>query len=213
MVVLEPGWKQCIHTTYKPKQVVIWLFQPQNQHFSAFIQFMKDAVPSFQADQYSSDGKLSNDTKIAAIYHFYNPHFENSCKHSALTAGLFTNLRNEVSVLIFRVHRAHIIPKVIAVINQNGFNTPFELRNVHPQAYLHQLHHSTPQNDSGKDFPAYVTSCSLHPLVKFHIIHQLSLSFLQQLHIPEILGSKVNCITVSKPSHLCVQVWLCKTDS
>ena len=35
---------------------------------STFIQFMKGAVPSFQVHSCSSDGKLSNGAKIAAIY-------------------------------------------------------------------------------------------------------------------------------------------------
>ena len=70
---------------------------------------MKDAVPRFQADQYSSDGKLSNSGKIAAIWTgVYNLHFDNRCKCGAFH---FYNGRghfygNKVFVwLIFRVHR------------------------------------------------------------------------------------------------------------
>ena len=88
---------------------------------------MKDAVPSFQAHSCSSDSKLSNGAKIAAIYLVFTIRIlRNSCKWCAIIIVLFTmdgvvSMEMECLWLLFGVSRTQILP---FLDNQNSFKTP-----------------------------------------------------------------------------------------
>lgn len=75
---------------------------------------MKGAVPSFQACSFSSDYKLSNDAKIAAIYVVFTFHIlRNNYKCFAiiialLTMGKVVTMEIECLWLIFEVYRIQI---------------------------------------------------------------------------------------------------------
>ena len=77
---------------------------------------MKGAVPSFQAHSCSSDGKLSNGAKIAAIYLVFTFRISrNSCKRCAIIIVLFTvggvvAMETECLRLLFGVCRTQILP-------------------------------------------------------------------------------------------------------
>ena len=71
IVVLEPCWKQHIHTTYKPQYVVMGkcLFVlGQKFAFLCFYLVNQRCCTQLPGTSCSSDGKLSNGTKIAAIF-------------------------------------------------------------------------------------------------------------------------------------------------
>ena len=76
-----------------------------------FIQFMKGAVPSFQAHSC-----YSNDAKIAAIYLVFTIHIlRDSCKQYAIIIALFTisgviDMEIDCLWLIFRVCGTQILP-------------------------------------------------------------------------------------------------------
>ena len=75
---------------------------------------MTGAVPSFQALSCSSDRKLSNGAKIAAIYSVFTIRIlRNSCKRCAIIIVLFTvgeviTMETECLWLLFRVCRTQI---------------------------------------------------------------------------------------------------------
>ena len=77
---------------------------------------MMGAVPSFQALSCSSDGKLSNGAKIAAIYLVFTFRIlRNSCKRCAIIIVLFTvggvvTMETECLWLLFGECRTQIIP-------------------------------------------------------------------------------------------------------
>ena len=77
---------------------------------------MMGAVPSFQAHSCSSDGKLSDGTKIAAIYLVFTIRIlRNSYKRSAIIIALFTvggvvTMETECLWLLFGVCRAQVLP-------------------------------------------------------------------------------------------------------
>ena len=89
VVVPEPSWKLHICAMYKPRQVVICKCLPVLAQKLAHCGFY--LLNEECCIQYSSDGKLSNGFKIAAIYLvFIFRILENSCRHSALFTALFT---------------------------------------------------------------------------------------------------------------------------
>ena len=98
IAVSETGWKQRIHATYKPRQVVIRKCLP--------VLAQKLALFGF---------KLSNGVKIAAIYlGFTFRILENSCRRSVLITALFTmggaiSMGKKCLWLIFRVHRTQYL--------------------------------------------------------------------------------------------------------
>ena len=77
---------------------------------------MMGAIPSFQAHSYSSDGKLSNGAKIAAIYLVLTIRIlRNSCEWCAIIIALFTvggvvTMETECLRLLFGVCRTQILP-------------------------------------------------------------------------------------------------------
>ena len=74
------------------------------------------AVPSFQALSCSSDGKLSNGAKIAAIYVVFTIRIlRNTCKWCAIiivlfTVGMVITMETECLRLLFGVCRTQILP-------------------------------------------------------------------------------------------------------
>ena len=83
---------------------------------------MMGAVPSFQAHSCSSDGKLSNGTKIAAIYLVFTIRIlRNSYKLCAIIIALFTvggvvTMEMECLWLLFGVCRT----QVLALLDPGG---------------------------------------------------------------------------------------------
>ena len=77
---------------------------------------MMGAVPSFQALSCSSDSKLSNGAKIAAIFLVFTIRIlRNSCKRCAIIIVLFTvggviTMETECLWLLFGVCRTQILP-------------------------------------------------------------------------------------------------------
>ena len=76
---------------------------------------MMGAVPSFQAHSCSSDGKLSNGAKIAAIYLVFTIRIlRNSCKQCAIivlfTVGGVITMEMEYLWLLFGVCRTQRLP-------------------------------------------------------------------------------------------------------
>ena len=71
---------------------------------------MMDAVPSFQALLCSSDGKLSNDAKIAAIYLVFT--FRKRCAVIIVlfTVGGVVTMEMECLWLLFGECRTQILP-------------------------------------------------------------------------------------------------------
>ena len=92
---------------------------------------MKGAVLSFQAHLCSSDDKLSNGAKIAAIYLVFTFRIlRNSYKRCAIIIVLFTMggviaMETECLWLLFGdTNITFARPKSEAVSNQNNFKTP-----------------------------------------------------------------------------------------
>ena len=79
---------------------------------------MKSAIPSFRAHSVSSDGKLSNGTKIAAIYLVFTIRIlRNNCKRCAIiivwfTVGGVVAMETERLWLLFGVCRTQILPLI-----------------------------------------------------------------------------------------------------
>ena len=76
---------------------------------------MMGAVPSFQALSCSSDGKLSNSAKIAAIYLVFTIRSLRNSKQCAIIIVLFTvgrvlTMEMECLWLLFEVCRTHTLP-------------------------------------------------------------------------------------------------------
>ena len=132
IVLLEPGWKQCIHTMYKQGQVVIRKCLPVLAQKLALFGFYVYLVYARYCTQFQGTFVFFSFTNIATNYLvFAICILKNSCKCCALIITFFyegqaVSMETKYLWLMFGVHNNTFTrPKDIVVFNRNVFKTPY----------------------------------------------------------------------------------------
>ena len=129
IVLLEPGWKQHIHTMYKTHQGVMHQCLFVLPKISTFRLFYEGFCLKFPGHLHYSDVRFSMVPKLLQFYLVFTIHiFRNSCKCCALIIAVFkVGCFHGNKVFVVNLWGTSIIftwPRYVAVSNQNSFKTP-----------------------------------------------------------------------------------------